>query len=651
MKTLNSSKIIVGNIAFLLFTLAMIFILFLQQKLPVGIFFNADILSFFLILKTVFIQGIPYKTWHMSTGTYLFPDTLLMLISSLVTHWNLYYSYATVIVIQWLLFYFVLAWFIRNFLNIYNSFILSTLLTLFILTFIVLFPSTLFNNLNIGVHTSIATLTLLVLGMSVAQLNDKTNKYSRIISVFLITMLTVASDSLFLAWCIIPLLGAFASVGFFRLMERRACLLWLLNLTLATALGFILRHFTQAHPMTFRPYFSLSLIPHNLSVVYGFIANASLGDKTVLALASLASLILILSFIVKLFRIKTLSSQTQNTLDFLILSYYFFLFLFLTFSLLTAGPSSPNIRYFFILLISPILFLLIKYFHRDYLIVCGQVSVFFLALLFGLKAFIPWQVLKTNYMPPSYACIYDALSKYHVHHGIAGYWDAKPLIAFSTDPQLSFEGFIPPLYDFHWLTTSAWIHWTYDFAILRKTINLVPDPDALDETALTSINGTPMHSVHCGDYQILIYGTNRMYGSLATKDFAENKTLVIPASLLFSQTGLSKDGFNIASNGMSHSGFLTLGPYISLPKGNYFITLIYKASDLDLTSPPWFDISYQPPFKAFYHTSLADTDNELKRLSINLTINAPKDAAFEFRVYYPGRGNLAVSGVEVKKVG
>jgi len=651
MHSLETKKASVASIV--LFALAAIFleILYFQHKIGMGVISNSDNLYYPLFLKTIFLQKIPYHSWHASTGLGYFPNMFFLFISLLITNWNLYFATALYMLVQLVVFYWALTWFIKSFLNFSNSLILSGLT---LLLYITIFRYDLSQTFFFATEFSLVIITLLVLSLILRDVSFVKIKPYLLLAVFVLVFLCVQSSSILLAWCVLPLIAALTYLWLNSLISRKKYILWMLTLLLSIGLGSILRKLLAPNPITFHPFLSIHRIPGNISYLYQLIKNTAISGSAVFLFSMFVAIAL--NFSTLFFGIKHFKQKTQFArIDVVfILSFLLFLSTLLMCTMVTIGPVPPSLRYITIQFVLPFtitIVLLYSYSNKTvqhYLnIVCLSLTAL-LTLVLAVQVFIPFGKLQSNYMPNDFSCIYKTLAKYHVNHGIAGYWDAKPLIAFSPpNNKLTVAAYLQNLSPYLWLTTSKWYHSSYNFAILPQNS---PAYLTFTKQQIEAINGSPAHDVHCGQYEILIYPKNNLYTS-ALSNPANGNTITLVASSLNSQVGLKKNHARIAINNKTKSGFLTFGPYLHLSKGSYLITLKYKANKLGApASSSWFDVSYNQGTMEAYRTHLTDTNNEVKNLTAKINVPGNINNQYEFRVFYTGHGDLTVYNIKLKKL-
>jgi hypothetical protein len=114
--------------------------------------------------------------------------------------------------------------------------------------------------------------------------------------------------------------------------------------------------------------------------------------------------------------------------------------------------------------------------------------------------------LQTAYYTDDMACLDRAIAAHGLHHGIAQYWDAKPLQGLSRQHiQLAQHDF--EMNEFQWITSTRYFRPAYDFAIVGP---VGPPPHYIAADKVEAINGKPQAQVGCGPYTVLIYGRDSL---------------------------------------------------------------------------------------------------------------------------------------------
>lgn len=109
--------------------------------------------------------------------------------------------------------------------------------------------------------------------------------------------------------------------------------------------------------------------------------------------------------------------------------------------------------------------------------------------------------LAFTYYPPEIACIDDALTPTGARAGLSDYWDAKRIPGFSR-LDLSLAQHSNELRPSHWITSRAFFHDSYDFALIDET---APEDRKPSEELIRRLNGDPVRRVSCGHRTLLIY--------------------------------------------------------------------------------------------------------------------------------------------------
>jgi hypothetical protein len=157
-----------------------------------------------------------------------------------------------------------------------------------------------------------------------------------------------------------------------------------------------------------------------------------------------------------------------------------------------------------------------------------------------------------------------------------------------------------------------------------------------------------------GDFHVL--------GSTILKDRIGNYQLVLAempldgeivvlnkhARDLLSETGVIQGTFRYAEDKTSSEGFLSHGPYLSLSKGKYRLTLTY-ASDMNLN---WWDAVFYKKNKWIQmgKNILPNTNGRPEDISVEIEI-ADAVKPFEVRSYYSGHGRFEVHKLSIVKLG
>jgi len=119
--------------------------------------------------------------------------------------------------------------------------------------------------------------------------------------------------------------------------------------------------------------------------------------------------------------------------------------------------------------------------------------------------------LSTSYYPSAQQCLDEAALSANVTHGVAEYWDAKPLQEFSR-AGITLAQVSPSLQFFRWSSTNSNERSTFDFAVIN---NAADASRQVSLEALKQINGQPKTKTKCGHYTFVSWGAGGL--SLASK--------------------------------------------------------------------------------------------------------------------------------------
>lgn len=225
------------------------------------------------------------------------------------------------------------------------------------------------------------------------------------------------------------------------------------------------------------------------------------------------------------------------------------------------------------------------------------------------------QAATPGYYPEQLACIDNALGGKSLHKGIAQYWDAKHFQMFSHQ-SITLAQYVSDLTQHQWITSKRFYNDAYDFAIIAE------DGDAqykLPVDMLAAINGAPTEKVSCGNRTLLIYGPNKLHiqkintvGSAFTWKGCQLPMLV----------GKPTAACEAEKSDPAQEGFVTFGPYETLPAGEYAFEITYVSSKPATAVAGEWDIALALP-------------NEAKRLlagQLNGTDGAPKQVTGIFSI-------------------
>jgi hypothetical protein len=106
-----------------------------------------------------------------------------------------------------------------------------------------------------------------------------------------------------------------------------------------------------------------------------------------------------------------------------------------------------------------------------------------------------------GYYPEHIACIDKALASTAARRGVAQYWDAKQIQAFSRHP-MTLAQYLGNLEQHKWITSERFYAAAYDFAIIDERADAM---FKLSREKLVALNGEPQQVVSCASHTLLLY--------------------------------------------------------------------------------------------------------------------------------------------------
>ncbi len=159
--------------------------------------------------------------------------------------------------------------------------------------------------------------------------------------------------------------------------------------------------------------------------------------------------------------------------------------------------------------------------------------------------------------------------------------------------------------------------------------------------------------------QVLIYkSSKRTYGLDALVAgympgwVVPDYPVTIPVAEFLSNTGSTLENGRLAVEGKDGPGYLMFGPYMPIPSGRFQITASVHCQGLSTQDGANWDIGYSDPTnQQFVKLAGANIGAESPTIDTQFDIAPPVSPdRIEFRVFYPGKGSLQVSDVQLKRV-
>jgi hypothetical protein len=505
-KANNYITIILLLTSLILFTIA-----YFTNYISEEIFNNFDELFLFDVLNDL-IHGGSINNWHLPSAFQFFPALPILAVISLFTM-KIYYIAYYYAIIQILLFYFILAYWLRLFLSSQKSYYLASIFVFGAVYFGIIINdyTSIFNTLFTdqykfsdynflfihSFHFETFMLGILSCGLILNCYKANSISKSRLSYLSLIQILATMSDRFFVIWIVAPLLILLCILYltdnyFKKILTIKLVILLCIN----TIIALILYKISFTH--TFDPKSSVVLLPKfNIKTILMIVL-----DKEFIYIKLI--FIGLIIFLLKNNQSIMLYFKTNHLFKFsLILLQLLFIVLMIILNLHLGGFLTVVTRYcipllyinFFILI-----FLL-------YQIVGNKLSIILIILSFGIFVLNNFNINKVRYDYPNQdvQCVESILNKYHVKHGISGYlYNFVRKFNYMNQSNIDMIQVVDHK-RFLSMNNEKYEYNAYDFAVTEISPFDKSSFNRLDLSAIIRLNGSPEFMGKCGKYEIVIY--------------------------------------------------------------------------------------------------------------------------------------------------
>jgi hypothetical protein len=493
--------------------LAAIVVSYLSGQRIQNTLFNADAIQTPALFENVFGQGGSFGDWNLAPAPAVFPEFLMYALAYVFgpTTFLRILIYALIQVIIYAGVIFLLA---REVSQRHPGRMRAVVATVFIMSSLVLlgllgvanYRQIFQSSFHFGGLLCQLFSIVLVLRLSRPE-NSKTVRRVIIATLCVIAIAATLSDALyavqflvpFAVWCVLWLLR--------RQMSLRQALVWAGLPAVSGILGLLLYKVVIPNPKSSAARINPDSIIPNLKVLAGQLADVFTTSPALFV------------FIVAFFLFSGVATMyfvlRRNFLGLASPLHSLVVVSFLSggFSLVACviAQMGPSPRYLLPLFIFPFIvggFILADVIAGKMFVVAALTAATAMTLGCGLIATTSLAAhgLSDSYYPATQRCIDDAVSAANVTHGVANYWDAKPIQEFSR-VGLTLLQVGPNLRPFRWSSTNANEQGTFDFALINNAAENRQQP-SLDE--LTRINGQPSTRVECAQYSLYSWGAGRL---------------------------------------------------------------------------------------------------------------------------------------------
>lgn len=250
------------------------------------------------------------------------------------------------------------------------------------------------------------------------------------------------------------------------------------------------------------------------------------------------------------------------------------------------------------------------------------------------------------YYPEQIACIDRALGATGLRNGIAQYWDAKYVQAFSQH-RLALAQHDYDLHETRWITSERYFRPAYDFAIISEDAEKT---SSLPAHLIVATNGEPAQSVACGNRTVLLFGPDKLRLKRLVNLDAGHRWR---GCMLPTQLGKPTPACEIEKTDPDTEGFLTYGPYEALAAGKYVFEIDYASSMPATGNAGEWDVVLNSPGGAnrIHAGAMPGTDNRNRTLSGTFDVSKRDHMAkLEIRIKSNKNGTMKVNALWVKHV-
>jgi hypothetical protein len=452
------------------------------------IFTSSDELFLFDVLKDL-MHGGSINNWYLSGAFQFFPAIPILSIIYLFTI-KIYYIAYFYAIIQILLFYFIVAYFLKVFLSSKKSYYITS-----IFIWICVYLGINFNDYNLlfihSFHFETFMLSVLSYGLILNCYKKNNADIVRLLYLSVIQILGIMSDRFFVVWLVAPLLIVlsilyFTDKYFKKFLTIKICLLLFFNTIVAIIL--------------YKLIFIHSFEPDNYFIFQSRYAFQNKIMSMLLSESFITIIILIfIGYIIFLLKNNNKIAIYCQINDLFKLSILLLKVLFiLLVTILSVG------QYFIFTMRYCIPLLYINTFILMFL--CYQILgnklnltiIIILSGLFTLKYFDHMK-FNDNYYHDDIKCVENILNKYHVKYGLSDYWVAR---RFNYINQSNID--IVPIdrYTYKhmlWMDNEKHKYKSYDFILISSE-----SPLSLVDSII-KLNGKPEFIGRCNQYEIVIY--------------------------------------------------------------------------------------------------------------------------------------------------
>lgn len=554
-----------------------VFISYFNHSINMEALFNSDSIHLSVLFDDIFSRGGDFFSWHLTPAPYFFPDMAVFFGVKAILG-DIYKSFFGYGLFQLFFVYLITLRIISqkhsDFALRNKSLIVFSLIYLLVVSFLVVnsYPPYFYSIFPLYRYGTFINTLILLSSLLSALKSERIYAY---FCVALISLLGMASDLLFLAMAIAPALAATLILVLSNKTNRSVSAKIIASLITGGVLGISLKsvlaidvasgYILAAHTSLLDQLKLLGILTYQSTVQHWMIVGLVLFFYSAIVLEGL--------YVIQ--NIASSSSKLIYLIVFLILSPLLTGAAVVTNGILVDSDVGTvdyimNSRYIINFFWFPVTFFWLPLRRLRLGIKPFRLIALFCIFLSLIQVF-PLQPLKASYYPPLVQCIDTHIADYEreqgvdITRGISHYWQAKLISQFSEQGLVVFQ-VLRDLSPFIWINNPDWYNSSrYDFALISSHSQTL---FVLDKKLIKRLNGEPSYSFSCiPNVEVLVYGPNQLR---TRRVEAVGESFVWKACELPTQMGvISEEDCTISTPHDRTPGYLTFGPYESLPAGTY----------------------------------------------------------------------------------
>ncbi len=641
---------------FFLFLLVLLSSLFYLSQTSISLFFNFDFLYFPALFKDLLIDNGHYKDWTLSPAPHFFPDWLIFIPVFLATK-KVYFQFLIVLCIQTILMYLAMKFLYRQFFSSNKSRIFS-LLSLSFVCLLAVNPYQPYVNLFIpAVHigeliAGIFYLSIQIKLINRAELEINSKNYSLFTIGVIVAFLASLSDLLFVVQFSIPIFLSYCTL----LIQNYNKIIKTFKLFIcsffASLLGAFLTKYIVPSNILFAYLSQPSIKKISLHTVTSqlFLLIQLFKEHLIWQIAIpffvfyIGILLLVIIYIYRIAAKKNIKISIKN----IFFSFFILFCIVCSISSILTLVEAPYVadRYLYPVFFFPLItfFYLTKFFENSMITKLLIILLIIFYITFTILKIFDFLrntdfKNKNSYYPEEIRCIDDSLQNYG-KYGIGNY-STRYVISMLSKKNIKVEAFVGELAMFPVGYNIQKYRNSYSFIMF----NLPPFNDPPWEKMISEkFKKVPEKIVVCGNKKLFIYSEN----SIKLPIFREKgDKFTWNACSLPGQFSTVPDCKRIAEK--RENGYLSYGPFVSLPQGHYTFLLTYASDAPSNEKVARWEVSSTKK-ESYLTDSLFGSNNKTKKISGNFFIDTnSKGELFEIKLFSLGKAKLVFESLTLIK--